>query len=103
MPDRRENVVHHLYKNIGTVYQYVVNKRVIILIFIYIDKKVYYRKGDCENSSLIVAVAFVKFRSTLLNNPIMLQNRICFCLLVFGGISVYKSCKTVLMIVEKLK
>ena len=85
------------------MYQYVVNKRVIILIFIYIDKKVYYRKGDCQNSSLIVAVAFVKFRSTLLNSPIMLQNIICFCLFVFGGISVYKSCKTVLMIVEKLK
>ena len=41
MPDRRENGVHHFYKNIGTMYQYVVNKRVIILIFIYIDKKVY--------------------------------------------------------------
>ena len=83
------------------MYQYVVNKRVIILIFIYIDKKkVYYREGDCQNSSLIVAV---KFRSTLLNGPIMLQNRICFCLFVFGGISVYKSRKTVLMIVEKLQ
>ena len=33
----------------------------------------------------------------------MLQNRICFCLFVYGGISVYKSRKTVLMIVEKLK
>ena len=86
------------------MYQYVVNKRVIILIFIYIDKKkVYYREGDCQNSSLIVALAFVKFRSTLLNSLIMSQNRICFCLFVFGGISVYNSCKTVLMIVEKLK
>ena len=104
LPDRRENVFHHLYKNIGTMYQYVVNKRVIILIFIYIDKKkVYYREGDCQNSSLIVALAFVKFRSTLLNSLIMSQNRICFCLFVFGGISFYKSCKTVLMIVEKLK
>ena len=81
------------------MYQYVVNKRVIILIFIYIDKKSIW-EGDCQNSSLIVAV---KFRSTLLNGPIMLQNRICFCLFVFGGISVYKSRKTVLMIVEKLK
>ena len=66
-------------------------------------KKVYYREGDCQNSSLIVALAFVKFRSTLLNSLIMSQNRICFCLFVFGGISVYKSRKTVLMIVEKLK
>ena len=47
MPDRRDNVEHHLHTNIGTLYQYVVNKRVIILIFIYIDKKVYYREGDC--------------------------------------------------------
>lgn len=79
------------------------NKRVIILIFVYIDKKkVYYREGDFQNSSVIVHVKFVKFRSTLLNGPIMLQNIICFCLFVFGGISVYKSCKTVLMIVEKL-
>lgn len=85
------------------MYQYVVNKRLIILIFVYIDKKVYYREGDCQNSCLIVAVEFVKFRITLLNGPIMLQTRICFCLFVFGGISVYKSCKTVLMIVEKLK
>ena len=63
------------------MYQYVVNKRVIILIFIYIDKKVYYREGDCQNSSLIVALAFVKFRSTLLNSLIMSQNRICFLFL----------------------